>query len=128
VTDAELLAGFEDGSLEAFPHREHVRVAWLIVRRDGMPRALESFPERLRAFALKKGTPNLYHQTITWAFLLLLAERLGDAQEAFDAFAARNPALLAWNPSLLDRYYKQETLASERARSLFLLPDRLAEP
>ena len=127
MSDAELLAGFEDGSLEAFPHREHLRVAWLFVRRDGMPGALTTFPERLRAFAIKKGTPNLYHETISWAFLLILGERLGGAQEAFEVFLARNPDLLAWNPSVLDRYYKKETLASDRARALFLLPDRLAE-
>jgi len=128
VSDAELLAGFEDGTLPAFPHREHVRVAWLFVRRDGLPGALTTFPDRLRAFALAKGSPNLYHATITWAFLLLVGERLGDARETFDAFASRNPDLLAWNPSVLDRYYKNETLASDRARALFLLPDRLFQP
>jgi hypothetical protein len=62
------------------------------------------------------------------AFLLLVAERMAEPAETYEAFAARNPDLLEWNPSALDRYYRKETLASDRARAFFLLPDKLAEP
>ena len=45
--------------------------------------------------------------------------------EDWPAFAARNPDLLAWKPSVLEaRYYREETLWSERARRVFVLPDR----
>lgn len=33
--------------------------------------------------------------------------------------------LLAWQPSILDRYYRAETLDSDRARRTFVMPDRL---
>ena len=34
------------------------------------------------------------------------------------------PDLLAWKPSALDRLYTPETLASDRARRVFVMPDR----
>jgi hypothetical protein len=42
--------------------------------------------------------------------------------ESFEAFAARNPDLFAWKPSILDRYYDPETLRSDRARRVFVMP------
>ena len=49
--------------------------------------------------------------------------RLGDlaADTTWAGFASRNADLLAWKPSILDRYYRPETLLSERARLTFLL-------
>ena len=90
---------------------------------------------RRRSFASARlfagqGKPSLYHETITTAFLLVINERLDGSERSlsWDAFALRNPDLLSWNPSVLDRYYFSETLKSERARRTFLLPDRLASP
>ena len=81
----------------------------------------------MRQFARKVGKPGLYHETVTWAYLLLIHERMarGPESEDFEAFAARNQDLLAWRPSILDRYYRPETLQSDLARRVFVLPDRL---
>jgi len=128
VRDAELLAGFADGSLEPFHHRDHVRVARLYLQREPLLRASERFCSDLRRFAAAKGSPGLYHETVTLAFLFLIHERMLAEPEPFEDFAARNPDLLCWKPSALTRYYKPETLESERARHTFLLPDRLALP
>ena len=125
MSDDELLAGFQAGTLEEFPHRAHVHVAWLYLRRDAPLRAIERFSVDLRRFALAKGRPGLYHETLTFAFLFLIHERMAGQGEDFDAFQARNPDLFRWNPSALDRYYRKETLASELARRKFVLPDRL---
>ena len=126
MSEDELVASFQAGTLEEFPHRAHVHVAWLYLRRDTVLRAIERFSVDLRRFALAKGKPGLYHETLTLAFLFLIHERMDGAGESFDAFRARNPDLFRWNPSALDRYYRKETLASELARRKFLLPDRLA--
>jgi hypothetical protein len=128
VSDAELLADFADGSLEPFHHLDHVRVAWLYLQREPLLRASERFSSDLRRFAAAKGKPGLYHETVTLAFLFLIRERMPAEPEPFEDFAARNPDLLSWKPSALERYYKPETLESERARHSFLLPDRLALP
>jgi hypothetical protein len=131
LTDAALVARCEDASLPAaaFPHREHVRAAWLFVRRDGMPAALQTFPAALQRFADAKGATALYHATITWAFLLLIHERQArQPATTWKAFAAANPDLLVWKPSVLDGLYTPETLASELARRVFVMPDAIDRP
>lgn len=128
LSDEELLARFEDGSLPdgSFHHEQHVRVAWMFVRRYGMPDALGRFADALKRFAAAKGAAGLYHETITWAYLFLVAERIARTPGAgWDGFAAVNPDLLSWKPSLLERYYTPETLKSDLARRTFVMPDRL---
>ena len=126
MTDAELLAGFAGATLDEFHHRDHVRVAWLYLTREPLLPALHAFVCDLRRFAAAKGKPGLYHETITWAYLFLIHERMHGASTDFAGFANQNRDLFTWSPGVLDRYYRQDTLASERARGAFVLPDRLA--
>ena len=123
---SDLLDRFLDTSLAAdrFHHAEHVEVAWQFVCRHGMPAALAEFTAAIKRFAAAKGAHGLYHETITWAFLLLIAERQArNPVENWQSFAAANPDLLVWKPSILERYYSKELLASELARRTFLMPD-----
>lgn len=126
-TDDELLEAFESATLPAgaFRHRDHVRMAWIYLGRRPPLQALESFAGALRRFAAAQGAPGLYHETITWSFFFLIQERRarGADGEDWEEFARRNPDLLAWKPSILDRYYRPETLGSELARRVFVLPD-----
>jgi len=122
----ELLDRFIDTTLpsDQFHHQQHLQVAWMFVQKFGMPRALSEFTEALKRFADAKGATGLYHETITWAFLLLIAERQAKCGAAsWDAFAAVNPDLLRWKPSILERYYSKDVLASDLARRTFLMPD-----
>jgi hypothetical protein len=127
----ELLDRFLDTTLPAdqFHHHQHVQVAWLLVRKHGMPRALSEFTEALKRFADAKGATGLYHETITWAFLLLIADRQAQcAADTWETFAQLNPDLLVWKPSILNRYYSKELLSSELARKTFLMPDLISRP
>lgn len=124
----ELLDRFVDTTLPAdeFHHRQHVQVAWEFVRRHGMPSALSEFTAAIKRFADAKGAAGLYHETITWAFLLLIAERQARSPaETWPQFEAANPDLLVWKPSILERYYSKELLSSELARQAFVMPDRI---
>jgi len=128
VTEAELLAQFVDATLPAsqFHHQQHVHVAWLFVRDYGMPAALGEFTAAIKRFAAAKGAHGLYHETITWAFLLLIADRQARTDAAtWQEFAAKHPDLLVWKPSILARYYSKDLLASDLARRTFLMPDLL---
>ena len=124
---AGLLARFLDTTLPAdqFHHEQHAHLAWLFVRDHGMPAALGEFTNAIKRFAAAKGAHGLYHETITWAFLLLIAERQARTTAAtWEQFAAAHPDLLVWNPSILNRYYSKELLASDLARRVFVFPDR----
>lgn len=128
MNDRDFLAAFEDSTLpeECFHHRDHVRAAWLLLREFSPSAALERFSTALKRFAAAKGKTGLYHETITWAYLLLINERMerGGRGGDWDEFASANSDLLVWHPSVLDGYYTPETLGSDLARRVFLLPDR----
>lgn len=105
-----------------FRHRQHVEVAWHYLRALAPAEALTRFAANLRRFAAAQGKAGLYHETISWAYLLLINERRARAPDAgFDEFARANADLL--QPDALARYYKPETLASPLAREVFLFPD-----
>ena len=126
MTDDELVMAFEDGTLaaSAFTHAAHVRVAWWYLRQAPFPDALARFSQALRRFAAGHGAAGKYHETITVAWMALVAERLQASPElGWDAFAARYPELLVRTPSILARYYSGACLQSETARRTFLLPD-----
>jgi hypothetical protein len=122
MSDTAFIEAFETATLPEFHHRDHVRAAWCYLRDSPVLIALERFTSALKRFAAANGAPNLYHATITWAYLFLIHERMREGED-WDTFAARNDDLLHWRPSILGRYYREETLASERARQSFLLPD-----
>jgi hypothetical protein len=128
VDDETLLEAFESCTLppDALGHREHVRVAWLIVRahphfEDGALR----FCAGLRRFAEAHGKPGLYHETITWAYLVLVNERMrGSDAAGFDELGAAHRDLFEPGLGALMPFYEPELLRSERARGVFLLPRR----
>jgi hypothetical protein len=131
MSDDELLHGFISTELaaEQFHHEQHVRVAWLLVRDHGMPAALGEFTSAIKRFAEAKGAHGLYHETITWAFVLIIGERIArKPADTWAAFAADNADLLSWKPSILERYYSKELLASDLARRAFVMPDLLRLP
>ena len=129
MRDRDFLAAFEEGTLpsDGFHHADHVRAAWLMLRSEPPATALGRFSSALKRFAAANNKPGLYHETITWAYLLLVNERMERAGRAtgWEEFAASNLDLMTWRPSVLDRYYTSETLGSDLARRSFVLPDRV---
>jgi hypothetical protein len=128
MTEQELIAQFESGSLPptAFHHTDHVRMAFAYLRQYPLLQALEKFPATLKLFAKAQGKENLYHETITWAYLFLIHERISRAgqPQSWEEFAEANAELLIWKNGILKRYYAEETLQSDLAKSVFLFPDK----
>lgn len=123
MNDREFVEALETCTLpsELFDHREHVRLAWLYLREQPLLEALPRFITSLKRYAGSLGASGKYHETITYAFMFLIHERMQrDPTEGFDAFAATNQDLLG---PILQRYYRGETLASDFARSTFVMPD-----
>jgi hypothetical protein len=122
--DCPELTRFVRGEIAAasFPHREHVRMAFEMLRRHDFAETVLHFSRALRSMAQRAGKPEAFHQTVTIAFLSLIAERLEGGQwDDFAAFARHNPDLL--EKGMLVRWYRPERLASAQARRTFLLPE-----
>ena len=124
MSDCPELERFVRGEMApaGFAHREHVRMAFEMLRRHDFAETVLHFSRGLRSMAQQAGKPQAFHQTVTIAFLAVIAERMDGAQYAdFSAFERGNPDLL--EKGLLARWYDPERLASERARRTFLLPE-----
>ena len=126
TADCPDLERFMRGEIDAtsFPHREHVRMAFEMLRRHDFAESVWLFSKALRAMTAKAGKPQAFHQTITVAFLSLVAERMDRAPPEFAAFECANPDLLV--KGALYSWYRPERLASELARRTFVLPERTA--
>jgi hypothetical protein len=133
VTDDQFLAAFENCRIrgEHFHHTDHVRMGSLYLCRFPALEALRRFSDALMNFAAANGKPALCHETITWAFLLLIRERVArwcqqsGRQPSWDEFTGDNWDLLNWKDNILRKYYRDETLASEFAKRTFVFPDRI---
>jgi hypothetical protein len=132
LNDDEFVARFEDASLsnESFHHSDHVRMAFLYLCRYPALEALQRFSASLARFAAAKGKPGLYNETVTWAFLFLIRERMARSggNPTWEEFATENADLLSWENNILRRYYREATLKSDLARSTFVMPDKIDVP
>ena len=127
-SDQEFIRNFEAGTLpaERFHHQEHVRVVWLYLLRYSVLETLERFSESLKRFAAANGKATLYHETISWAYVFLIHERMARraGEQTWAEFMETNIDLFDWQTSILKSYYRDGTLKSELARKTFVLPDR----
>jgi hypothetical protein len=122
--DCPDLERFVRGEVDAadFPHREHVRMAFEMLRRHDFAESVLHYSRALRTIAARAGKPQAFHQTITVAFLSLISERVETRPVAdFTAFARDNADL--FDKAAVARRYHPQRLATELARRTFLLPD-----
>ena len=122
----ELLA-LENGTLDPamFRHSDHVRLGYEMLGRYPFGEAVTRFSRGLRLLAAKGGRPEIYHETMTVAFLALIGERRARAAHCdWREFQARNTDLL--DKRCLERWYDAEQLSSDLARRTFCLPQGAA--
>ena len=128
LSDDELVARFEAGTLAPadYHHREHVRIAYAMLRGVDLGAAAQRFRRALSAYAAAIGAAAKYHETLTWAYLVLIAERMaGDDRGGSQAFLAAHPELLDHRGGALARHYDVAAItASPVARRVFVLPER----
>lgn len=126
LEDDRVLA-FENGSLDPaqFSHRLHLQLAWCYLQRDGFPEGALHFRRHLQNYVAKVGAQSKYHETITWAYLVLLNEELclrSAPGESFDSMIQRRPDLLDHRNGPIARCYSKSQLDSADARRVFMLP------
>src|SRR4029450_735599 len=125
MNDDEFLAAFESATIanSEFRHREHLRMAWLYVRRDGPALGAVRIREGIQRFAAAHGVPHLYHETLTgfWARLMTPAAE-GASPPVGGLEEVRACAGGCEDRRLPYRHWRQETLDDPQARRQWVEP------
>ena len=129
MNDADLLRAFASCHLTPadFRHREHLRVAYLILTRLPFEQAHERFETGVRRLLASWGVPTShYHATITRAWLLAVHHFLqcGGVTETSEQFlASPHAASCLLDQQIMLTHYSPERLFSATARAEFIEPD-----
>jgi hypothetical protein len=130
MDDDAFLRAFETGTLPnaAFRHRDHLRLAWLYLRRDGPELGAEHIVDGIRHFAASHGAADRFHLTLT-RFWIRLVQHL---MEAFPSIERFEDLLAAFPPAadkaIVYRHYSPTQLSLPTARQVWLAPDLLPLP
>lgn len=129
MTDDDFLAAFEAAAIPRpeWTHEAHVRMAWLYVTRFPTAQALGLVRTGIRKLNARIGSPDGYHETITVAFVRVIASRR-ERDEDYPTFRGRNPDLFDRTLTALLRHYTKDRLHSPEARRAFVEPDVAALP
>ena len=109
--------------LGPFGHREHLRLAWLVLEESESIAAAQTDVSRIIAkIAAAQGVPQRYNRTVTDAWVRIVAHcRAAVHCTNFDDLLQGFPWLL--DKRLLMRHYTSRTLAGDDARRAFVEPD-----
>ncbi len=125
LSDEDFLTAFDGCELpiSSFRHGDHLRLAWLQLQRHSLDEAQIVIRNGIRRFAAYHGVPDIFHETVTLAWVKLLSTH---REPDFAAFIRVNAHRL--NRELLHRFWTPALLDSESARHGWVPPDREALP
>lgn len=121
----DLLRGFEARDLDpaTFDHAAHVRAAFEMLEKYEFMEATSKYAANIHAMATKAGAAKKFNMTITIAFMSIIALRMETGHFSdFEGFIAANDDLLS--KDIVGQWYSPERLKSDKARKIFLMPDR----
>jgi len=124
AADEQFLAAFEAGKIanQDFHHRDHLRLAWIQIRRLGLEQASDAVTGGIRRFAAHHGHANRYHETMTRFWVRVVGMGINrHTTLAFDDLLAAEPHLLDKN--LPYRHWSRERMGSDEARRHWVEPD-----
>jgi hypothetical protein len=129
MTDDEiesLVARFLDRSLPRveWTHQAHLTVGLWALRRMGRPAATDFLREAIRRYNLSQNNPTGYHETITRAWIEVIARFLAehDRGQPLSALASMLVASCG-RRDYLSAFYTAEALDSDEARRGWVPPD-----
>lgn len=130
LSNDEFLRAFFSAELanSNFHHRDHLRLAWLVVRRHGLVEAENRVTAGIRHFAAVNGHAARYHDTMTRFWVRLVAHAVANRPEIedFEAFLEAYPMLL--DPTLPFRHWRREAMFTPESRAEWREPDLVPLP
>jgi len=132
--DEKFVAEFEAcrWPLEQWHHKEHIKLAYLYLRRHPFDEAMAKMREALKKYIVFHGVPDEpmrgYHETMTQGWMRLVYFTMceyGPAESA-EAFYERSPQLS--QKKALRLFYSAELCAAARGKTEYVEPDLTAFP
>jgi transketolase len=129
LEDTDFIAQFEATTwpYALWRHRQHIKVAYIYLRRYPLEVAQQRVRERIKAYNASKNLPDGlttgYHDTMTQAWMHLVYFTLceyGPAENA-DAFFDQHPQF--WGKKALRFFYTKERFVTMEAKTAFVPPD-----
>ena len=129
MDDEAFLKQFETAAwpLEQWHHQQHIKVAYLYLRRYPLEEAGKRIREGIKAYnaahKVPEGLSSGYHETMTQGWLRLVYFTIceyGPAENA-DAFYEQSPQLQ--QKKVLRFFYTKERFTSPQAKAEFMEPD-----
>lgn len=107
LSDAEFARQFADCSLQPdlFTHAAHLRLAWILIEKEGPDAAAESLCAQIQAFDRHYGDGTKFDREMTLNAAGVVAEcREQHNAEDFPSFLAAHPGLITDFRGMLQRY------------------------
>jgi len=130
---ADLVRAFEKCTLpkSQWTHLAHLTIAHHYLWHHSREDATMLMRSGIQRYNLSQNNPTGYHETITLAWLAILARQLREREAKGrlgkeEAASAREVATTHANQDILLEYYSRELLMSEEARAHWVPPDRRA--
>lgn len=126
-----LVRAFEECTLPhaAWTHREHLTVALWYLRRHGRDEAMRRMRSGILRFNGHYGRLSGYHETITLAWMAVIADFLSGRDEGQSiADLTKDLIEVCGDKEYLLRYYSRDVLMCHAARHGWVEPDQLALP
>lgn len=125
MLDQEFVRAFEACELsdQSFHHRDHIRLAWIYLQSLGEAEAGHRMSAAIRRFAARYGKGDKYHETVTLAWLRLVAGAIARIPQhtSLEQLTMAFPELL--DKRTLERFYSRALLESDAARDRWVEPD-----
>ena len=124
AADEAFVAAFHAHQLsnQGFHHRDHLRLAWVQIRRLGLDEASEVVTTGIRRFAAHHGSADRYNDTMTRFWLRVVGLGIMRHPElTFDELLAAEPHLL--DKGLPFRHWSRERMNRDDAKLRWIEPD-----
>jgi len=127
LDDREFLRAFHEGELESLHHKDHLRIAWTVLRSHSIDEAKVLVSQGIKDFAEAKGARGLYHETLTQFWIRIVHHAIqASPNDDFESLVQKHPVLL--DKAIPLRHWSRETLASPESKAAWVAPDILPLP
>ena len=128
LSDADFARQFADLSLDPklFSHEAHLRLAWILIKREGIEKAIEMVCKQIKAFDAHHGDGTVYHETLTTAAVHIVKHFMDKASlDDFSLMLEEFPRIKNNFKGLIEAHYSNNIFTDPFAKVTYQEPDLL---